>query len=213
MKKTLTTLLLALSINLLFAQYNDWIHKQSEGDIEVFYRDNSQTGLRELKMVFFVESNTASIVQLLQDVSNYDNWIYKLQTAHIIERIDANSYYYYNTMDFPWPMADRDMIGKSRFWQDKNGVVHSALEAAPNKLPQKEDFIRIPTIQINWDLYPQEDDRVKVEYALQSDPGGSIPTWAINLVIEQGPLQTVKNMRKQLESGKYDKAHFAWLQN
>ena len=67
-------------------------------------------------------------------------------------------------------------------------------------------------LEIKWNLYPQKDGRVKIEYFLKSDPAGSIPTWMVNLALDQGPIETIKNMQRELKKAKYQDVRLSFIE-
>jgi len=216
MQQTMTKFIIILSFlffpYLLFGQSSKWELKRLTDGVEVYYRDDEKSGLRELKMIYYLDASLSSVVSLLNDVPNYKNWVYKLIESKVIDGIGENDFYYYNRMDFPWPLDDRDLVGHSKLWQEaETKVVHSTLETAHWVYPEKEGLVRITRLSIDWKIYPKNENQVKIEYVLQSDPGGNIPKWMVNLAIDQGPLQTVKNMRKELKKNKYKSAQLRWL--
>ena len=164
-------------------------------------------------MIYYVQSSLAGVVKLLDDVHNFDAWVYKLAETKLVERINPQEYIYYNRMDFPWPLSDRDLIGYNKIWQDKTSkTVHVTVETNHWKQPDKEDIVRVTTLNIHWKLYPQKNGQVKVEYYLLSDPAGNIPAWLVNLALDQGPLETINNMRRELQKAHYQSASFPFIQ-
>jgi hypothetical protein len=211
-KLTFTFFLLQIS-TLVFTQQNDWILKRNSEDIQVYYRESSDSKIYELRMDYYVETSLSGVVKLLDDVPNYKNWVYKLAETSMVERINETDFYYYNRMDFPWPLSDRDLIGYNKLWQEPDTkIVRATVTSAHWKKQHLHDLVRVTTLEISWNLYPQKDGRVKIEYFLKSDPAGNLPAWVVNLAIDQGPIETVKNMQRELKKKKYRQVKLSFIE-
>ncbi|MBK6947604.1 MAG: hypothetical protein IPH16_05565 [Haliscomenobacter sp.] len=75
-----------------------------------------------------------------------------------------------------------------------------------------KDRVRIPVMQYQWTLTPGN-GVLTVDYQLRSDPGGSLPAWAINLGLDQGPVQTIKNLRQLAMKNSGNSANLAFLED
>lgn len=189
-----------------------WELKKEKKDIKVYVRDSPDSPIKQLKMKFTVEASMSAIVLLLQDVAAIPDWVYKCPEAYHLKKINATEEIYYNRMDFPWPLDDRDLIVKNTMKQDPiTKVVRSESFNEPTYIPKKEGLIRIPKLHLWWEFTPRDNGLVEVEYFLSSDPGGLIPAWMINLAIDQGPTQTVKAFRKILKAPKYRDAQLDFI--
>ncbi len=189
-----------------------WELKKDKKDIKVYVRDSPDSPIKQLKMKFSVEASMSAIVLLLQDVAAIPDWVYKCPEAYHLKKINNNEEIYYNLVDFPWPLDDRDLIVKNILIQDSiTKVVRSESFNKPAYIPAKEGIVRIPKLHLWWEFTPRGDGIVDVEYFLSSDPGGLIPAWMINLAIDQGPTQTIKAFRKILKAPKYRDAQLDFI--
>jgi len=207
-----------LGFNLLFSitvftqAAGEWELKKNKKDIKVYVRDSPDSPIKQLKMKFTVEASMSAIVLLLQDVAAIPDWVYKCPEAYHLKKISPSEEIYYNRMDFPWPLDDRDLIVKNKMVQDPvTKVVRSESFNSPTYIPEKEGLVRIPKLHLWWEFTPKNNGLVDVEYFLSSDPGGLIPAWMINLAIDQGPTQTVKAFRKILKTPKYQNARLDFI--
>lgn len=213
MRYFLIVCIVCSSITSILAQtVSPWKLKKDKNGLKVYTRDNSASPIKELKMNFSVKASMSAIVLLLQDIEAIPKWVYKCPEAYTLKEVNSNVEYYYNLVDFPWPLDDRDMIVKNVLTQDSiTKVVRSESFNEPNYIPEKEGIIRIPSVHLWWTFTPKSNGMVEVEYFLNSDPGGMIPAWIINLAIDQGPSQTIKRFRKILEEPKYKNARLDYI--
>jgi len=207
-----------LSLSLLCSTYafaqepGPWELKKERQDLKIFVRDNPASPIKELKMKFTLEATMSAVVFLMQDIEAIPDWVYKCPEAYHLNKINNSEEFYYNRVDFPWPLDDRDLVVKSTLVQDPvTKVVRSESYNRPAYIPEKEGIVRIPKLHLWWEFTPRKNGFIEVEYFLSSDPGGLIPAWIINLAIDQGPTQTIKAFKKILKEPKYRDAKLDFI--
>lgn len=207
-------LLLALTPHLINAQdiSPKWKLRKQKKDLQVYVKESTDSPFKELRLKFTVNASMSSIVRLLQDVEAIPDWVYKCPEAYTVERVNEQEEIYYNLVDFPWPMDDRDIVIRNVLTQDSiTKVVRSESVSEDYHLPEKEGIIRIKKLNLWWVFTPKPSGEVEVEYYLKSDPGGMIPAWIVNLAVDQGPIQTIKRFKKILEEPKYKNARLSYI--
>lgn len=206
--------LLFLVLPLLLPAQNDpgWVLKREVDGVRVFYRDAPDSKIKELRFETTLQATLSSIAALLSDVEGYDKWVYKNERAHLVERRSDWEMIYYEEMDFPWPLSNRDLVVLSRMWQDSlTHALHSHSVSAHHLLPEREGIVRITELEFRWTFTPQNDGTVAVDYYLKSDPGGHIPAWLINLALDQGPLRTMERFKAMLQHPRYRYARLPYI--
>lgn len=196
-----------------FGQAYEWKLKKEVDDIQVYFRKSPDSKINELKIETTVEASLSGIVTLLRDVPTYPSWVYKCEAAKRLTTLSDHEGIYYSEMNFPWPMANRDFIAYSHTQQDpvtKSIIIEA--RGRPEYIPEKEGLVRIPHIYVRWKITPTKPGEAKISYFLQSDPGGSIPPWIINMAIDQGPTNSIKNLREMLSNEKYQNAQLSFIQ-
>ena len=208
--------LLAFLPNFLHAQpenEHEWKLKRDKGGIQVYMREQSGTDSKEMKFTTEIEASLNAVAAILTDVAGFDDWVYASMESYTIEEISDTEVIYYTSLDFPWPMSNRDLVLHSIFWQDeKTLAIHSATTSVHDLMDEKEDFIRITKADLYWTFTPLGNGMVRVDYQLNSDPGGHIPAWMINLAADQGPLQTMIKFKEEIAKEKYRNAKLAFVQ-
>lgn len=190
-----------------------WELKKDKDGIEVYVREQDDSNLKELKFVTEIEASLNAIAAILMDVEGYDDWVYASMESYTIKAISDTEAYYYTSLNFPWPLNNRDLVLHSRFWQDeKTLAIHSDTRCIENVMEELQDFVRIKKADLRWSFTPLPSGKVRVEYYLNSDPGGSIPAWMVNLAADQGPLQTMVKFKEEIAKDKYQNAQLAFVQ-
>ena len=201
---------LLFSIPLSGQNKDGWVLKNEKDAVKVFYRKTSD--VYELKLATSLKAPLSGVVHLFDEVQNYPTWGYKIAESRLLKRVSPTEMYYYSKLDFPWPMSDRDVILHTKLEQDpKTGAVMSVSSAVPDYLPEVKDVVRVRKANTKWTLIPGAGGWLYAEYYLYSDPGGSIPDWAINMALDVGPRETVKSMRKILKESTYQNTKLAHI--
>lgn len=194
------------------AQETPWKLKRDKKGLKVYFRKSKNSKVNELKLVTEIEGSLNAVVALFKDIPSYPQWVYKCIVAEKKETSEQSGVFY-NEIDFPWPLTNRDFYARSKISQDPDTkVVTSTLKGLPNYGPEKENAIRLQLLDVKWQFTPIAPEKIKLEYYLKSDPGGSIPAWLINMALDQGPKQTVAGIQKMMYLPKYKNATFAFIQ-
>jgi hypothetical protein len=189
----------------VFSQKPSWRFIKETKGIKVYYREIPNQSLNEIKIQTTFDCSLSTIVEALRDVDSYPKWVYKASFSKKVKQISASEMIYYNSLDFPWPLIDRDICIRTKVSQNPKtkevACVSFAVESALEKYP---NHIRIKEFNSNWTFIPLG-NLVKGEYVFSSNPGGSIPIWLVNASLEDGPIKTIQNLKKVLTDKRYSK--------
>ena len=201
MLKYLYLLILIFVLNIGLSQ-NDWLFKGKKSNINIYYKKTAD--VYDLKLTTSVRSSDEGFIKLLSEVEMFPNWIYKVKSSRLIKKISETEGIYYILLDFPWPLNDRDMVMHYHLEVDKkHEIIYSRSYAEHDIVPEVKDVIRITNAKLEWKIFKQQNEYVYFEYTIHSDPGGKIPDWLVNLVLDKGPIETIKKMKTYLEKPEY----------
>ena len=183
-----------------------WIFLKEKEGIKVYFHQSSKNTINEVKIVTTFKTNLSTITEVFKDVESYPKWVYKAQNSNIVKKINPLEIEYYNHLDFPWPIDDREIVIHNTISQNQKTKILISVSYASNTLIQKKDkFVRITNFNSKWTFIPLNNGLVNGEYIFKSDPGGNIPVWLINLSLDEGPIKTITNFKKQLALPQYTK--------
>ncbi|MFZ4633427.1 MAG: START domain-containing protein [Saprospiraceae bacterium] len=186
-----------------------WVFKSEKDNIKVYYRKTAD--VYELKLTTSVQTTLHGLIKLFSESNQYNKWAYKVAETRLLKKNSETDFYYYARIDFPWPMSDRDVVMHSTLYQNKDLSVVCTSNCVSDFLPEVEGLVRMPKSTTRWALFPGKDDWLYIEYYLYSDPGGNIPDWAVNMALEVGPMETIKNIRNIVSDPRYQTARLAYL--
>ncbi len=194
-------------------QTGEWELKRDKNGIKVFVREVAGSKIKEMKFTTTLLASIHTVGAVLANVEGYDEWVYANMHSETVKKISETECYYYCQLDFPWPLDNRDLVGHTVNWQDpKTLIFYSKTTSAHWMKSEEEGLVRITKADQLWTFTPLGNGWLRAEYSLSSDPGGSIPAWAINLAADQGPLQSMIKFKEMLAMEKYRNAKLAFLQ-
>ncbi len=192
----------------------EWELRKDKNGIKVFTRNSETSKIKELRMTLKTDASLSNIISLLNDTEGYEDWAYRFEESKTLAHLTPTKSVYYGLVDFPWPLADRDIVATSEVHQDPTSrivtVTTRALDEYPDA-PLKKGVVRITEHFNQWRFEPRADGYVYIDYVLQSNPAGSIPTWAINMALDQGSSQSMELFLEKLPDEKYRNAEVPFI--
>jgi hypothetical protein len=80
-------------------------------------------------------------------------------------------------------------------------------------VPVKPNVVRVADSKGKWVITPLSDGKVKIVYTLHADPGGSVPAWLSNMFATQGPAESFKKLKIQLQKPAYKNIKLDYIVN
>jgi len=209
----------SLMVTLIFTSFNSetklmkWNVEKSKNGIIVYSFLPEGERIKQIKVHSTVKGTLSAAVSVLKDVKNYPLWIYNCENSEIITQKTHLEMEYYTQSKTPWPLQNRDLVVSNRIYQDKAKKVHSISMPLLNKIPEKDNLVRITDFYGEWIFTPLTDNEIAIDYYLKVDPAGTVPSWILNMVIDVGPYQTMENFVAMLQQTHHQKATFSFIKN
>ncbi len=183
----------------------NWEKIVSSHGIEIFTRDQLESQYKEIKATLELDCSLNTFVGVITDYPNYKNWIYATGTSDLIEKVSDLEYTMHQLIETPWPTDNRDVCMRVKINQDEtSGKVVIVNKSEPKLRPEAKGVVRVKRSDIRWEVIPVSKNRLKCTYYLNTEPGGSVPAWLINLFIAEGPYQSLYNLKHhQIKKAKY----------
>jgi len=214
-KKLIVLLFIALGwVCTSFVSIDDeWVLQKSSPDVLVYSRNLENQEVKQLRAVTKIKTSLSSIIALLNDREACPKWVYKCEKSYIIKKVSDQEYYSYQNVVAPWPVDNRDIVFNVKISQDPatKVVTHNAM-SKPDYISNTKGHIRVKTFNSIWTLTPLKDGTVICENQILVDPGGSLPTWLVNMAAVDGPFETTTNLRKVVLEEKYQKAQLDYIE-
>lgn len=203
LKKIFATVLLALGLLPAFAQ-TQWQLRTEKDGIKVYSSDVADSKIKAIKVIGEFYATPAQLAAVVMDVNTATDWVYHLKSSTLIKKVSSNEIYYYAEVNLPWPAANRDFVAHLIATQNpQTKAITIDGPAVPGYVPVKKGLVRIDNSVGKWIITPIGPDEVRVEYSIHVDPGGSLPSWLVNMFADQAPVQIFKNLKNELHKPVY----------
>ena len=213
--KILTFVMIATSFSVLASNANEWKLVRNKKGIEVYNRKIEGNDFKEFRAEADIQANLTSIIALFTDTSVGTQWVENIDKMEEIEHFSKAHTVTKTYTKAPWPVSDREAIVENFIEQDPDTLtVMISQHGRPNYQPNDDKrIIRVAHLESRWILTPLDNNTTHISYQVLSDPGGSIPSWLINMVAVSQPYKTLLGMSEMLDSGEYTDSHINFIEN
>ena len=185
-----------------------WTRVTEEDGIVVTSRPSERSPLPIFRGVGRVEAPLLEVLAVVTDAERHHEWIFSCSASALVAQTSDSSGIVYNRTAAPWPVPDRDVVLDSRVELvdgEREVIVRFSATEHPDR-PPTEGVVRMTYLQGHYHLWAEGDARTRVEYQVDSDPGGTLPTWLATRGTRDMPLETLRALRAQLvrTHGVYD---------
>ena len=197
-----------LMISISLAEDGLW-EKVGEVDGIVGYtRPTTLSRVAEIKAVGIVDAPIAVVEAVIRDVALMPQYMFLCKEAYLINTHEMKSsgdiIYFYSLTDLPFPVQDRDVVGKSIWSVNKTtGAIHCHMEAVETMYKRRKDVVRIPLSIVDCTLIPLGNDKTEVIYQVMSDPGGELPSSLVSLLIRDYGIKTIAGLRHMVKKDQF----------
>jgi len=214
MKKLLLLPLFLFLIQVNVFGQSDWKLSTQKDGVKVYTLNLPDSKFKAIKVECEIDATQSQLVALLMDVNTSADWVYHTKSCTLIKQVSPSELYYYSEVNLPWPAANRDFVAHLIVSQNpETKVVVIDGPAVNGMVPVKNGIVRITNSTGKWTITPDGIDKVKVEYTLHVEPGGSIPAWMANMFATQGPLEIFKKLKVEIQKPVYKNAELPFIEN
>jgi hypothetical protein len=196
-------LTLILLTKLALAQ-DEWTFKtQSEG-IKVYNNTKSTLKVKPIKVECTFNATPAQIAAVLLDVKNYTDWVFKTKLTTLVKQTSATDLVYYAEINMPWPAQNRDFTAHVTATQNPDTkVITVDAPSVTGLVSEKDGISRVKKSIGKWVMTPVGNNQTNITYYLQIEPDGGAPAWLINMFLSDGPVQSFKKLKLQVQKTAY----------
>jgi hypothetical protein len=178
----------------------EWSTIRDENGVTVQEESAPGRVLPVLLGVTTIGASPQNVLSWIHDVSTHTGWMHNCEEARLL-RDEGAVVYTYNRLDSPWPVSDRDVILRVETIASADDAVRVEFRSTDEvELPAVSSVVRMPRVEGYYDLRPLDSGGTRVEYRLDSDPGGSLPGWLVKRTSRNLPYFTLINLRSRVEA-------------
>ena len=193
------------------ANAEEWLLELHEDGVKHFTKQSAESPVKSFKTITVVKANLSSLVALLNDNSQFPEWMHKTLEVEKIRDISSQESLVYHVFDAPWPAKDQDNVLYSKWSQDPETlIVTKKIISEPQYINEFKNRQRQQFFNAQWQLKPIGGGEIEVTYTAEIHPGTEARDWMVQLLAYEMPFKTMKNLR-QLSLNGYKKARFAYV--
>lgn len=196
----------------LFSQGDEWKQAKKKNGITVFTREYKGSDVEEYLGKVELEASLSQIVSLLLDPKACDYIYHSCLEMKTLSGSTQKSIVYIRN-GAPWPVANRDVVTERTVKQNpksKEVTVRFQKTDAMSKA-SPAGVVRTESLYSNWSIIPISTGKVMIKYQAHFEPGGSVPKSILNLVITNTPFNSLSNIKKAVDEGKFKDAKLNWI--
>ncbi len=186
--------------------HGPWKLISDKGDLKIYKRTREGTNLKEVRIDNVFHVSAERMVQELNDVDGYTDWIYKCGEAKVIERPSDSEIIYYTLANVPSPIWDRDIVAHSKYVYYPEKKTHFFESTVPDDNETYEavrkKVVRVKDYGATWTIKEVGPQKIETINTIYMDPGGSIPAWLANMTISKGPTKSMRALEAKFAKEK-----------
>lgn len=179
---------------------DEWTLVKNKKGIAVYSKNQAVSKYKEIKSIVTIDADIDTILSIYRDFESYPKWQYFMKTIKVINcPDDSDNLFAYASYDFPWPISNRDIVINTKLNlndKQKKTVTLQITNCLHPDFPEDEKTIRVKNYHCVALLEAIDKDQTRVTYTIKADPGGNIPSIAVNLVGKEAQYMTLKKLRK-----------------
>lgn len=200
--RSLLLVILSMSFLTLDAtpeKHGGWKLEAEKNGIKVYTRPIIGSKLKQVRAITSVSAPMAMVMHVLTDYPNYKNWVNNVTESYIVEQPQDSVHYVYTYEDAPWPVQNRYNVARMTLDEDDD---HGKLEfeSMPHYLDNSQKGIEIERYEGWWEVSALPGGGCQIEYMLDHNPGGHVPSWLVNYMAVDAPVKTLENLKGILEN-------------
>ena len=198
LRRTLIPVLILINLPVLAFAAQEWELLAEEEGIKVERRDRPESPMPVFRGTGYVDVAWHEVLAFLNDVESNDQWMYGCTDSRILERGEIGEFILYHRTGAPWPLWDRDVVIRTKLLRHEGGDFEVQLQSIEDKrMPEIDGIVRMPRLVGSYRLSPG-DQRTRIAFEIDVEPGGSVPIWLVKMVSLNLPLQTLRNLRERV---------------
>ncbi|MCF8275147.1 MAG: hypothetical protein K9J17_00315 [Flavobacteriales bacterium] len=205
----------SLSILLLIAilplHDSTWELKKDKDGIKLFTRHEEGYSLKAVRAETVFSAPLETCIAVLRDIDHLNELFPDCEKVVKVKQ-DESSQTHYLQLKAPWPVTDRDgAFGLEYSYNAAEKTVTIEAKMVPGAYPEQSGIVRLNKGTGTWKFKRIDATHTSLEYYYLGDPGGSIPAWVANSVIEESPFRMLTNFHKLVKLERYQGKKFAFI--
>jgi len=174
--------------------------------VTIYDEPDSDRVVPRFKGVTTIDAPMYQLLAILADMERAPEWNSKLIVSDVLERKSDLDLRFYWRFEAPWPVDDRDGVLQSQVTHDGDALVAAFRTVSGPERPSPDGVTRFGWLRGHFRFTPLGPSRTRVEHLVDADPSGMIPSWLVQFVTKNIPVESLSGLRRQAAKtqGQYD---------
>jgi hypothetical protein len=182
----------------------NWKLTKKEPGLEIYTSESAESNFKMVRAMVELEASPAQVAAVILDVADYTSWGYQCIDSRLLLKPRPNELVYYYVSNAPWPVTNRDLVAQMKATKLSEDEILIESHNINKIIPEKKEFVRVVQSNATWRIKKKSQTISTAEFQVKLNPGGTIPSWIVNLFLTDGPYNTLKSMRLQVKKSKYE---------
>lgn len=186
---------------------NEWqmVKNDASRSIKTYIKQTEDGKRIHFKIDATIDGSMEKVARVHFDVDNIKRWYWETMDSHMLKKVSDREYYYYMSYNAPVATPDRDAILHAVVdpYTPKKGYMEIKVNAVPDFMPPQPNLVRVQAQDITIRFTPVSRDKTHLEAEGFVDPGGMVPSWAMNFVQRNAPYSTMLGLQRMVSMSSY----------
>lgn len=189
----------------------DWKLKKDKDGVRVYTKHIEGSSLKAIKAETTFHCSLHTCAAVLKDIPHLTELFPDCEKAMKIEQHETDQIHYLH-LKAPWPVSDRDATFHLQYdYMQESETLKIQADIINEKFPNQKGLVRLTKGVGTWTFKKISEEKVELVYRFHGDPGGSIPAWLANSVVEDNPLEMLQNFHKLVKLDRYQGKSFNFI--
>ena len=202
-------MLITMLIGAEEAVESEWNLRKDKIGIQVYSRKVEGLAYREFKGIVDIKSTLAASLALLDDTEACVDWLYRCESARVLQKSGIRQRHVYQVSDLPFPAATRDAIIKVELLDYSADSIRVTNQSVPDFI-ETTSLVRIRDSYGTYLLQQLDEQHLRLTWTQYIDPAGSLPAFMVNALLTDVPFKSLKKFREVVKKEKYRNARFIY---
>ena len=174
-----------------------WEFVSEKDGLKLYERDHEGSAIKEVKAVVTYQGTIQEAVDIMFDRLKHPEIFKYIEFSDVLKKNDKCDWSY-NRLSVP-VATNRDYYVKSCRVDNKDGSVSITWVPFDDpKYPVTDKYVRVADNKGFYKFTQVEPDKIRVDYYIYSDPGGSLPVFVKNIASRQAVTDTLWTLHKEI---------------
>tara|TARA_Y100001935_G_scaffold19383_1_gene14185 strand:- start:19 stop:627 length:609 start_codon:yes stop_codon:yes gene_type:complete len=175
----------------------DWNEKKNKDGIRIEVRKLQNHKYQEIRAETIIDSSITEVFQFISNTNSCEKWVYRCGFSEERRSMDRETRVIYQLTKFPFPFKSREVFLTTKTTLNPDGSIKIRMESTKNEKREKSSLLEIKKATIEYLLTPTPEGVTRISWQQYVDPGGNLPTWAVdkeNIFFVQKSLGNLKKI-------------------